>query len=205
MQRFVNRHLLGLAPDPESWPPPDDFDSLPLSPGREKSGEILKGWVLDREFGMRWPHRRTVIGAQAYRFEANAEYDCGSRLVDLAGRFLDSLSSSHFDILMLVPPPQIFRPVNAVEWAGERLSRRLGAAFRPDLLVGSAPLNDHADRLRKLPVPWGDLYRLTRPESVFNKRILLVDWRWEKGKTMTALSKLLRHAGAEVVCFAWME
>lgn len=204
-ERLLYRHILGIAPDPETWPPPNDLSSLPLPPGFEKSGENLHGWVLAREFSSRWPRRRTVVGASAYRFEVNAEYDCGWRLVDLARRFLNSPPAPAFDLVTIVPPPQVFQPVHALEWSGERLARLLNSTFRPDLFIVSAPLIDHADRLSKLPTSWGDLYRLSRPESVFKKNVLLIDWHWEKGKSLWALTKLLRHAGAEVVCFAWME
>ena len=160
---------------------------------------------MEPEFTPHWPHRRTVIGAHAYRFEENGEYDCGWRLVDVAARFIRSRSLPQFDFVAIVPPPQVFHAVHVLEWAGERLAASLDASFRPDLFIVSAPLNDHADRLTKLPVPWGGLYSLSRPEIVFNKKILLVDWRWERGKSLWALSRLLRDAGSTVVCFAWME
>jgi hypothetical protein len=204
IERVLYGRILGLAPDPETWPPPDNVSSLPVPDGLEKFAENLSGWVLEPEFGPRWPRRRTVIGAHAYRLEENAEYDCGWRLVDVAARFLRPRLLSHPDIVSIVPPPQLFQAVHSLEWAGERLAHSLDSTFRPDLFTISAPLNGHADRLAKLPAPWGGLYGLARPESVFNKNILLIDWRWEKGKSLWALSKLLRDAGAPVVCFAWM-
>jgi hypothetical protein len=146
-----------------------------------------------------------VVGAQSYRLETNGEYDCGWRLVNLAERFLKQKFDSQIDIMIPVPAPQVFSRVPCLEWCGVRLARNLGATFRPDLIELSAPLLDHADRLGHIPVPWGDLYSLTRPSSVFQKHILLCDWSWERGKCLTALTKLLRHAGAEVVCFAWTE
>lgn len=205
LERLTHRHILGLTPDPESWPAPHDRDSIPLPSAIEKSGEQIRGWVLDREFAGHWPKRRTVIGSQAFRLDTNGEYDCGWRLVSLAERLLKNRLESSTDIVIPLPPPQIYRQVPCLEWSSERLARSLGATFRPDLIEVSAPLMGHADRLRKLPVSWGDLFMLTRPESVFNKQVLLCDWRWERGKSLTALTKLLRHAGAEVVCFAWME
>jgi hypothetical protein len=205
LERLAHRHILGLTPDPDSWPAPQDCDSIPLPSGIEKTGELIRGWVLDREFSGDWPRRRTVIGAQAFRLDTNGEYDCGWRLVSLAERFLKQRLESPIDIVIPLPPPQIYRQVPCLEWSSERLARALGSTFRPDLIEVSAPLMDHADRLSKLPVSWGDLFILTRPESVFNKQVLICDWRWEKGKSLTALTKLLRHAGAEVVCFAWME
>lgn len=205
LQRLAYRHMLGLTPDPETWPAPADRDSIPLPIGIDKPGEQIRGWVLDKEFTDGWPRRRTVLGAQAYRLESNGEYDCGWRLVSLAERSIGSRHQAQIDIVIPVPPPQIFRQVPQLKWTCERLSRSIGAAFRPDLIEVAAPLMDHADRLTKLPVPWGGLFVLTRPQSVFNKRILLCDWRWERGKSLTAVTKLLRHAGAEVVCFAWME
>jgi hypothetical protein len=205
LQRLVYRHILGLTPDPETWPVPADRDSIPLSSGIEKSGEQLHGWVLEKEFSNGWPRRRTIVGAHAFRFLTNGEYDCGWRLVSLAERYIKGKPGAQIDIIIPVPSPQIFRPVADLEWTCERLSRSIGATFRPDLVEVAAPLMDHADRLFKRPVPWGDLFVLTRPESVFNRRVLLCDWRWERGKSLTALTKLLRHAGAEVVCFAWME
>ncbi len=205
LERLIARHTLGLTPDPATWPMPADIDSLPLHTGIEKTGEKLIGRVLDAEFLNRWPHRRTIVGAHAYRFENNGEYDCGWRLANLAARFIQTGAVQPHDLLITIPPPQVYRSVQALDWSGERLARLLDCTFRPDLVGLSAPLSDHADRLTKLPAPWGDLFRLNRPESVFNKRVLLCDWRWEKGKSMTAVSKLLRHAGAEVLCFAWIE
>jgi len=205
LERLIARHTLGLMPDPVTWPMPLDIDSLPLHKGLEKSGEKFTGRVLDTEFLDRWPHRRTVVGAHAYRFETNGEYDCGWRLANLAARFIQAETMQPYDLLITIPPPQVYRSVQTLEWSGERLARLLDCIFRPDLISLSAPLSDHADRLTKLPAPWGDLFRLNRPESVFNKRVLLCDWHWEKGKSMTAVSKLLRHAGADVLCFAWLE
>lgn len=205
VERLVVRHTLGLMPNPETWPEPADVASLPQPIGIEKSVEKMRGRVLEREFNTTWPRRRTLIGAHAYRFESNGEYDCAWRLVDLAARFIQSHADPAPDVLMIVPPVPVFRATPALEWSGERLARRLGCAFRPDAISPAAPLADHADRLNTLPVPWGDLYRLDRPEFVFGKRVLLCDWRWEKGKSMIAISKLLRHAGAEVVCFAWLD
>lgn len=205
VERFVVRHTLGLAPNPETWPEPTDVASLPQPIGIEKIAENLRGHVLEHEHVDTWPHRRTLIGAHAYRFEVNSEYDCGWRLVDLASRFIQSQGEPSPDILLIVPSVPVYHATPCLEWASERLARRLGGVYRPDLIQTAAPLAEHADRIAKLPAPWGDFYRLTRPESVYGKRVLLCDWRWEKGKSMMAISKLLRHAGAEVVCFAWME
>ena len=205
VERFVYRQILGLGPDPETWPPPADVAALLLPPGIEKIGENLCGRVLDKEFCGRWPGRRTAIGAHAYRFETNGDYDCGWRLVNVAERTINAADARRPELLITVPPAPVYRAVLTLEWSGERLARLFDCAFRSDLIGTSAPLADHADRLAKPPSPWGDLYRLNRPESVFGKRVLLCDWRWEKGKSMAAISKLLRHAGAEVVCFAWME
>lgn len=205
LQTLLYRHVLGLVPDPETWPPPPDVSSLPLPSGRERTDETLHGWAMSPEFAPGWPQRRTAIGAQAYRFTTNGEYDCGWRLCDLATRFLTIKSPEKCDLVIPVPTPPIFTPVEPVEWLGQRLAKSLAATFRPDLVALSAPLADHADRLRHPPLPWGDLFRLTRPESVFNRRVLLIDWRWERGRSLKAIQKLLRHAGAEVVCFSWLE
>lgn len=204
-KRVVVRYVLGMTPDPETWPAPAAAESIPLPSVIEKSAENLHGWVLDREFSERWFRRRTNVGARAYRLEVNGEYDCGWELVHLAERLLRSRLDERPELVMPVPPAPVFRRVHALEWSTERLARLLATSYRPDLISVSAPLVDHPDRISRLPVTWGDLYRLSRPESVFNKRILLCDWRWEQGKAMMALAKLLRKAGAEVVCFAWME
>lgn len=205
LERVIGQRVGGVAPDPESWPPPGDCDRLQLVPAVEKSFDDMRAWVLGHELQGDWIRRRTTLGAQAYRLESNGEYDCGWRLVSLAARFIQSAHERRPDLLIPVPRAQVFSPVDALDWCCSRLASSVGATYRPDLIALSAPLSDHPDRLSHMPVTWGELFRITRPATVFGKHILLCDWRWERGKSMMALSKVLRKAGAEVVCFAWMD
>ena len=206
LDRLAHRYLLGEAPNPESWPPPSDVDALALTEGQDKSDGDFAAWVIAREFTEGLTHRRTPIGAQAYRLAENGEYDCGWRMVDLAHRFVAAHSTNAtWDIVTIIPPSPVFTPTPVLEWSAERLARLRGARFRPDLFAMAAPLRDHPDRLRKLPLPLADLMILTYPESVYAKKVILADWRWEQGRAMSAASKLLRRAGAEVFCLAWLE
>ena len=206
MDRLAHRYLLGEVPNPETWPPPHDLDSLPLPEGSNKSDGDSTAWAMAREFTEGWTHRRTRIGAQAHRFVENGEYDCGWRMVSLAQRFMAAHApNTTWDILTIIPPPPVFTPTPVLEWSAKRLAHALGVRFRPDLFAMAAPLRDHPDRLRKLPLPLADLMILTHPESVFGKKMILADWRWEKGRAMSAASKLLRRAGADVFCLAWLE
>jgi hypothetical protein len=205
MDRLAHRYLLGESPNPENWPPPDDVHALALPVGLNKSDDETTAWVIAKEYTEDWTHRRTPIGAQSYRFVENGEYDCGWRLADLAHRFVAAhAANTTWDIITIIPSPPVFTPTPVLEWTAERFARELGARFRPDLFTMAAPLRDHPDRLRKLPMPLADLLILSHPEFVFAKKMILADWRWEQGRVMTVAAKLLRRAGAEVFCLAWL-
>ncbi|MBI3873310.1 MAG: hypothetical protein HY304_09570 [candidate division Zixibacteria bacterium] len=205
LQDFLNSHVLGLATDPEFWPEPDDVGLLPVRSGIDRSDEHGPAWVLDYEYQTRWPRAYTLLGAQAYRFTQNADYDCGWRLVDVAARFLsEKMPADGVDMVVSVPPPATYSAVAAILWAGKRLAMRLGAEFSSDLLRPSVPLGDHPDRQRRLPVPLGELYRLDESITISQRRILLVNWRWDQGRVITVIAKLLRRQGAVAVRFAWL-
>jgi len=205
LSRLVNRHVLGLAPDPDTWPEPPDVDCLPIPAGVDHSSDLGPARSLDCEFTRAWHRRRTVIGAQAYRFEHNEEYDCGWRLVDVAARFLrQSQPDTYIDLVSLVPPPPVYAPVPVLAWVGKRLALRLNTEFLPELLTATAPFGTHPDLAPRLPVPLGELYRLDDPAFIRGKTLLLIDWCWHKGRTMKTITKLLRQNGAHVVCFTWL-
>jgi predicted amidophosphoribosyltransferase len=204
-RRIVSRHVLGLAPDPDTWPEPRDVGALPVPAGVDHSSDLGPAWSLDREVTPAWHRRRTVIGAQAYRFEHNGEYDCGWRLVDAAARFLSVRQpDQQFDLVALVPPPPVYAPVSVLEWSGERLARRLNLGFHPAFLAANAPVGTHPDLERHLPLPISELYRLSEPAPIRGQTLLLLDWRWHKGRTMKTIAKLLRQNGANAVCFTWL-
>ncbi|MEW5702812.1 MAG: hypothetical protein AB1792_11375 [Candidatus Zixiibacteriota bacterium] len=162
-------------------------------------------WSLDHEFAQGWPRRRTVIGAQAYRFARNEEYDCAWRLADVAARFLLGKSSDRrIDEVALIPPPAIYAPVPVLEWLGKRLAERLNARFRRSLIAAVAPLGAHADVEPHLPVPLGELYRVDASAPIQGKTIMLVDWRWHQGRTLRTVAAMLRRGGADVVGFTWL-
>lgn len=205
LERIVYAGVLGLSPDPDTHPEPADLHSLPLPAGIDRSTDDIPAWALEPEFQNRWPWRRTLIGAHAYRLEETGEYDCGWRLADLAARFLRSrLAQQDWHLVATIPPPPVFTKTPVLEWTAARLARILNAHFRPDLFEPMAPIHQHTDRLRRHPMPLVDLYPIGQPKSVFQKRVLLTDWRWEKGRTMLTLAKSLRHAGAEVCCLTWL-
>jgi hypothetical protein len=201
----VNHRVLGLAPDPDTWPEPPDVASLQVPEGADYSSDLGPAWSLDSEFTRAWHRRRTAIGAQAYRFEHNEEYDCGWRLVDVAARFLPRKQlDQHIDLVTLIPPPPVYARVPVLAWSGERLALRLNTEFLPELLIATAPFGTHPDLAPRLPVPLGELYRLDDSAFVRGKTLLLIDWRWHKGRTMKTITKLLRQNGTHVVCFTWL-
>lgn len=214
-ERFIDRHVLGERPDPDHWPEPHDVARLPVPAGIDhadaaptNSGVLRTGpaWVLGREFLPVWHRRRTGMGAQAYRFTQNEEYDCGWRLVDVAFRFLCARMADHRPgLVVIVPPPPVYTPVRTLEWLAERLARRFDAAYAPELFAAVAPIGAHADRVKRLPVVPRELYEMSGAADLEGRFVLLVDWQWHRGRTITILARKLDRAGARVMRFAWFE
>lgn len=202
---LLNLHMLGLRPHPDQWPPPRDVDGLPTPTGLDRADHVGKAWILEPEFVPAWHHRRSALGAQAYRFEHNEEYDCGWRLASVAHRFLDHRVEQDIDLVTVVPPPLVYARVPVVEWLGCRLADLLDATFRPNIWDANAPLGRHADEMKRLPVAISELYDLSKRANLQGRGVLLIDWRWHRGKMIMQLAKQLHHAGADVVRLAWMK
>lgn len=205
-KRFIDRHVLGERPDPDHWPEPHDVARLPVPTGIDHADAVGPAWVLGREFLPEWHRRRTGLGAQAYRFTRNEEYDCGWRLVDVAFRFLCVRTTDHRPgLVTIVPSPPVTTPVRTLEWSAERLAGRFDAAYAPELFAAVAPIGGHADLVKRLPVAPSELYEMSGTADLEGRLVLLVDWQWHHGRTIAILARKLERAGARVVRFAWFE
>jgi hypothetical protein len=205
--RFVNRHVLGLQTDPDFLPQPSDCASIPVPLGFSAGDDAGPVWILDKEYLPAWHHRRTVVGAQAYRFEYNEEYDCGWRLADVAARFLRmQVGGDDPAIVTIVPPPAVYAPVTVLPWLGTRLSQLLNLRFAPALFDVACPLHAHPDTIRHPRLPLSEVFRISGEAGVDleGQRVLLIDWRYHQGRTLSTLARLLRRRKAEVVRFAWL-
>jgi hypothetical protein len=201
----VQRSVLGVTVDPETWPEPSDVATLPVAAGIAHPNPIGPAWSMADEFRDGWVRHRTVIGAQAYRFAVNGEYDCGWRLVDAAARFLRSqVTESRIDAVAIIPPPPVHHSVAVLPWAATRLALRLAAAYTEKLLVPVAPYGEHPDTARHLPVPLGELFTIDASLIRPDMQILLADWRWHRGRTLTAVGVKLREMGVRVIHFTWL-
>jgi len=213
---FLDRHVLGLQPDPETVAPPRDVSAVVLPNGIDRSDANGPAWILEREHLAAWPKRRTAIGAQAYRFERNAEYDCGWRLVDVASRYVrarhavplrtdERQTVSHFDLVTIVPPPLVCARVSALPWLAQRLAAMLHAEYRDDVIRVNAPYAQHPDMVARLPVTPTELFAIDEARAVSGRGVLLCDRRWHSGRTMTILTKLLARHGAGVTRLTWLD
>ncbi|HUU46812.1 MAG TPA: phosphoribosyltransferase [Acidobacteriota bacterium] len=205
LERFINLHILGLRPDPDTWPEPHNVDCLAIPEGLDRSNTHGPAWILTREHTASWHHRRTMIGMHAYRLAETEDYDCGWRLVDVAYRFLAAhLGERTIDLVTIIPPPPVYARVAVLEWSAERLAKRLGARYVPTLFEPAAPIGKHPDLVDRLPVIPVEFYSIAEPITFRDKTVLLADWRWHEGRMMTILARRLVRAGAEVVRFAWL-
>jgi hypothetical protein len=206
-ERLIDRHIFGLQTDPNFWPPPSDCASIPVPVGINTSDDAGPAWILDNESLPAWHGRRTVIGAQAFRFECNEEYDCGWRLADVAARFLRLLCHGNDPgIITIVPPPTIYTPVPVLHWLGTRLAQSLDAGFVPGLFEAACPFHVHPDDIPHPKLTLSAMFRVNGDAGVNlqSQRVLLIDWRYHQGRTLTTLARLLRRSHAEVVRFAWL-
>lgn len=206
VERFINRNILGIEPDPDHWPAPPDCGSLPVPDGITLADDAGETLILGREFTSGWPHRRTVIGAHAYRFEENGEYDCGWRLADVASRFIRMHSASNFDLVTIVPPPDTFGHVRVLPWIAKRLAQMLEIAYQPELFEAAGPVAAHPDLVRRPTLPLTEMFRIGNANVARLKgaRVLLVDWRRHKEKTLLTLARMLRKKDAQVTRFVWL-
>ena len=204
--RFINRNILGLQPDPDHWPMPHNAGSLPVPTGITLSDDAGQTLILDREFTRAWPRRRTAIGAHAFRFEENSEYDCGWRLANVASRFIRRHGTPEFNLAGIVPPPDTFGHLRVLPWAAQRLTQLLEIAFQPKLFETAGPLAVHPDRARRPTLPLTEMFRIgnTSATQLTDTRVLLIDWRRHSGKTLLTLARMLRKKGAQVVRFVWL-
>ena len=207
IDRFVNRHIFGLQTNPDSWPPPSACDSIPVPSGTNVSDDAGPAWILQDEFLPAWHRRRTVVGAQAFRFEHNEEYDCGWRLADVAARFVRARTGAVDPaIVTMIPPLTVFAPVPVLPWLGTRLAQLLNARFVPELFEVACPLHVHPDQPSHSRPPLSTLFRI-HPDagiSFEGQRVLLIDWRYHQGRTLSTLARLLGRRKAEVTRFAWL-
>lgn len=206
LERFINRQILGIEPDIDHWPPPPDVGSLPVPAGLILSDEAGQTLILGHESSATRPRRRTVMGAQAFRFEKNLEYDCGWRLCDVAARFIRRHTDEPFDCLTIVPPPDTFGQIGILPWLAARLAQSLGISYQPDIFETTSPLAVHPDASRRATLPLTETFRIGRAHAgnVKDARVLLIDWRHHSGRTLLTLTRMLRKKGAEVVRFVWL-
>lgn len=207
LERFLHRHILGIAPHPDQWPPPHDCASLPAPPGYDVSDETGPAWVLAHEHMHAWHHRRTTLGAQGYRFAHNGDFDCGWRLADVAARFVRERQNDNFDFITLLPPPPVHRSQYELPWIAQRLAERLASPFVPNLFAAVAPFAEHPDTARYLSVPGASLFVLSRETDtqLNGASVLLVDWARHTGHTLRSLAQQLKRKGATVVRFTWFD
>src|SRR3972149_10660842 len=207
-ERQINRYIFGLQPNPHFWPPPSDCASIPVPAGISVSDDDGPAWILDAEHLRAWHRRRTVIGAQAFRFEWNEEYDCGWRLADVATRFLRlQCVGKDPPIVTIVLPPTVYTPVPVLHWLGVRLAESLDAEFVPDLFEAACPFHIHPDDIHHPRLTLNDMFRISGSASINLKaqRVLLIDWRYHQGRTLTTLARLPRRSRGEAVRLAWLE
>lgn len=215
LERLIFRHILGLQPDPDCWPVPIGINRLAVPQGIDTADALGPVWSLDAEFMRAWHHRRTPIGAHAFRFEQNGEYDCGWRLADVAARFLQEHDRSDgLTMLTIVPPAPVYRRVSVLPWLGRRLAELLRLQYVPDAFDMTRPLPGHPDSVfgvnrdaaSRPKITLDELYRMPdETVSQFsNQRVLLTDWRLHAGRTLTTLTRLLQRHNAEVVRFTWL-
>ena len=128
-----------------------------------------------------------------------------SEIFPRAHRFLAArLGDRTVDLVTILPPPPIYARVSVLEWSAERLAQRLGASYAPMLFAPTAPVGKHPDLVDRLPVIPVEFYDIVEPITFRDKTVLLVDWRWHKGRMLTILARRLFRAGARVVRFAWL-
>ena len=206
VERFINRHFLGLQPDPDQWPAPLDLNRLTVPAGIVLNDETGQTLILSHEFMPAWHRRRTAVGAHAYRFERNGEYDCGWRLAGVAARFIRRHGHSALDFAGIVPPPGAYGSRRVLPWVAERLARTLDIAFEPSLFETACPLGNHPDVTKRLLLPLTEMFRINDAydSKLANARVLLIDWRLHRGRTLLTLARMLRKKGAEVLRFTWL-
>ena len=204
-ERFANRYLLGLQPDPDIWPEPANLKSIPVPPGIALEDSYGPTWSLDREHVPAWHRRRTTVGAQAYRFSHHTEYDCGWRLVDTATRLLDRKDIGSIDLVVTVPQPLAFGRTHLLEWLGQRLAAAMEARFVPNLFTVTTPYSIHPD-VRRPALPLAEVFTLgdTPDVPLDRMRVLLIDWRFHRGRTLTTLARKLTQCDATVARFTWL-
>jgi hypothetical protein len=206
LERFLNRYVLGQQPDPDAWPRPRDIGRLPAPTGIETVDDDGCTLILAREFIHGWPRRRTAIGAHAYRFERNREYDCGWRLADAAARFLVAKEAVPVDLVTIVPPTNTHGSRQVLPWVAQRMAELLGALYEPNAFIAVCPLAKHPDIAQRLKLPPAEVFRMNdavKP-ALDGQRVLLTDWRRNRGKTLRLLTRRLGKHGADVIRFAYL-
>jgi hypothetical protein len=207
LERFLNRHILGIAPHPDHWPPPPDCARFAVPSGYDVSDVTGAAWVLAHEQMRSWHHRRTTLGAEGFRFARNGEFDCGWRLADVAARFIRTRISAKFDLVSMAPQAPGFRSAQVLPWIAERLAHTLEVRCAPNLFASACPFAEHPDVARYLAVPVTSLFTISaETDTTLNgASVLLVDWRRHTGRTLRALAQLLRRCGATVIRFTWFD
>lgn len=205
-ERFIYRHILGVQPDPDHWPQPDDVGMLPVPNGIVLTDKAGRTFILDREFSELWHHRRTAVGAAAFRFAENGEYDCGWRIADVAARFVERCDPTAFDCVTIIPPPITFGQTRILPWIGARLAQILNVANEPSLIETTAPIAAHPDLARKPALLTNEMFNISQATAPYlaGSRVLLIDWRYHKGHTLLAIARMLRKRGADVTRFAFL-
>lgn len=207
LERFLNRHVLGIDVAPDYWPKPRDIEELPIPEPIDITDAAGPGWILAREFHANGMKRRTAIGAQAYRFAHNREFDCGWRLADCAARFIRTRAETEFACVTILPPANIHRANEILPWLAVRLAGELNTACLTDLFTAVCPLAAHPDIARHLPVPSTNVFVVNdkSPVHLNGVRVLLLDWRFHSGRALRAVAGMLHRRGAEVTRLVWLK
>jgi len=195
--KFI-RNSLGLIKKLRGWILADEIQPLSFSELKPLTlpGDFDLGYAL----GKYSDKKRTKLGEVAYHFKYKRNKKAGEILVDLSYQFVKQ-NYPNFDVIVPVPPAVASTHFFVNRFFSKNLAERLQKPLENKLVqrIRFTPEQKTFRNLKEKRKNVRNSFKLTEPQKVKDKNLLVIDDIYDTGATVDEISQLLKSALAHQV------